>query len=418
MKMLRAKQKVIGMFFVLAVVFLGGIYIGVYERSNSIVSAADGVSTVRIQLDGAVQPSDIDMGQFWQAYKLLNQNFVQVHASSTFPTKEKQIYGAIAGLASSFGDPYTVFFPPSDAKIFQDDIAGSFGGVGMEVDNNADGNLVVVAPLKNSPSEKAGILSGDFVLQIGSTTTDGLSVNDAVKLIRGPKGTAVALTVVHKGDAKPIVISVVRDTINIPIIKSYKRDDGVFVIELYSFSENSADLFRDALRQFVQSGSSKLLFDVRGNPGGYLESAVTMASYFLPVGDVIVTEDFKGKQSNTVHRSAGYNVFARNPNFKMAILADQGSASASEILAGALQQHGVAKIVGTRTFGKGSVQELMDLGGGAELKVTIARWLTPNGSSISDGGLQPDIKADRTVANFKAGIDPQKDTALKYLLGN
>jgi len=406
------------MFFVLAMVFLGGVYVGAYERGHNIVSAAVRASTVQIQLNSAVQPSDIDMGQFWQAYKLLNQNFVMVHASSTFPTKEKQIYGAIAGLASSFGDPYTVFFPPSDAKIFQDDIAGSFGGVGMEVDTNTDGNLVVVAPLKDSPSEKAGVLSGDLILQIGSTTTDGLSVSEAVKIIRGPKGTSVTLTLVHKGDAKPVVISVVRDTINIPIIKSYKRDDGVFVIELYSFSENSADLFRDALRQFVQSGSSKLLFDVRGNPGGYLDAAVTMASYFLPVGDVVVTEDFKGKHADTVNRSAGYNVFAGNPNFKMAILIDQGSASASEILSGALQQHGVAKLVGTRSFGKGSVQELKDLGGGAQLKVTIARWLTPNGSSISDGGLQPDIKADRTVADFKAGNDPQKDAAIKYLLSN
>ncbi|MEI7719918.1 MAG: S41 family peptidase [bacterium] len=419
MKLLQTKQKVIGVLLALVGVFVGGIYVGVYQRAHSVVSAADS-STVNIDLNAnsAVQPSDIDMGQFWQAYNLLNQNFVMVHASSTFPTKEKQMYGAIAGLTNSFGDPYTTFFPPSDAKIFQDDIAGSFGGVGMEVDSNTDGQLVVVSPLKDSPSEKAGVLSGDLIVEIGSTTTDGLSVRDAIKLIRGPKGTPVALTLLRKGIAAPFVISVVRDTINIPIIKSYKRDDGIFVIELYSFSENSADLFRDALRQFIQSGSSKLILDVRGNPGGYLESAVTMASYFLPVGDVVVTEDTKGRNpaADKVNRSAGYNVFAGNRNFKMAVLIDQGSASASEILSGALQQHGVAKLVGTRSFGKGSVQELMDLGGGAQLKITIARWLTPNGSSISDGGLQPDIKVDRTQADFKAGKDPQRDAAVQYLL--
>ena len=421
MKLLRAKRNVIGVLIGFAIVFVGGIYVGVSEYQHNLVSAADG-STVTVGLSGAsdTQPSDIDMGQFWQAYNLLNQHFVVVHASSTFPTKQKQIEGAIAGLAASFGDPYTVFFPPADAQVFQDDIAGSFGGVGMQVDNNADGQLVVVSPLKDTPASRAGILSGDLILQIGSTTSDGMSSDDAVKLIRGPKGTSVVLTLMRKGETKPLVVSVVRDTINIPVIKSYKRDDGVFVIELYSFSQNSADLFRDALRQFVQSGSNKLILDLRGNPGGYLDSAVTMASYFLPVGDVVVTEDTKGKNpsDDKVDRSAGYNVFAGNPNFKMAILVDQGSASAAEILSGALQQHGVAKLVGTRTFGKGSVQELLDLGGGAQLKVTIARWLTPNGSSISDGGLQPDIKADRTADDVKAGTDPQTDAAVKYLLGN
>ena len=396
----------------LCVAFIGGVYAGVAEQKNNIASAA----TV-YAISSATQPSDVDMAQFWKAYQVLNSSFVVTHASSTFPNTQKQVYGAISGLVSSFGDPYTVFFPPSDAQVFQEDIAGSFGGVGMQVDNNVHGQIVVVSPLKNTPAALAGVRSGDIVLQIGTTTTEGLTVDDAIKLIRGPKGTTVTLTLLRTGEAKPLVIPIVRDTINVPIINSYKRDDGIFVIELYSFSENSADLFRAALRQFVQSGSTKLVLDLRGNPGGYLDSAVTMASYFLPVGDVVVTEDYKGKQPNSSHRSLGYNVFAGNKNFSMAILADQGSASASEILAGALQQHGVAKLFGTRTFGKGSVQELIDLGGGAELKVTVARWLTPNGSSISDGGLQPDVKIDRTADDVKANKDPQKDAAVQYLLG-
>lgn len=399
----------------IAVAFGGGIYAGVSEKQHNLAAAAD-TNGVTVTING-IPGAGVDMTQFWAAYKLLNENFVVTHASSSFPSTQKQIYGAIQGLTASFGDPYTSFFPPADAQIFQEDINGSFGGVGMQIDNNAEGALVVVSPLKDTPAARAGIHSGDVLLKIGTTTTDGLSVEDAVKIIRGPKGSTIELTIARAGESKPLVIPVVRDTINIPTIKSYKRDDGVFVIELYSFSQNSADLFRDALRQFVQSGSSKLLFDLRGNPGGYLDSAVAMASYFLPVGDVIVTEDFKGKQENQSHRSVGYNVFQGNPNFKMAILVDQGSASASEILAGALSQHGVAKLVGTRTFGKGSVQQLMDLGNGAELKITIARWLTPNGSSISDGGLQADIKADRTAADVKAGKDPQTDAAVKYLLG-
>jgi carboxyl-terminal processing protease len=164
----------------------------------------------------------------------------------------------------------------------------------------------------------------------------------------------------------------------------------------------------------MQSGSNKLVLDLRGNPGGYLEAAVQMASYFLPVGETVVTEDYKGKQANNVHRSLGYNVF-KDRNLKMVVLINQGSASASEILAGALQQNDVATLVGTRSFGKGSVQQLIELGGGAELKVTIARWLTPNGQSISDGGLHADIEVARTADDIAAGKDPQKDAALEWL---
>lgn len=414
--MRKTQLQAVGILMALAFAFGGGIYAGDTRRQQNVVSAASGTTVFAVH--SATQPQDIDMTQFWEAYHLLNQNFIMAHASSTFPTKEKQIYGAIAGLTESFGDPYTVFLPPSDAQIFQEDISGSFGGVGMQIDHNAKGQLTVVSPLKGTPAAAAGIRSGDLILQIATTTTDGLSVTEAVKLIRGPKGTAVSLVLSRPGETKLLTISVVRDTINIPTINSYQRDDGIFVIELYSFSEQSANLFRDALRQFVESGDTKLLFDVRGNPGGYLEAAVTIASYFLPIGNTVVTEDFKGKQDSIVHRSLGYNIFSGNKNFKMAILVDQGSASASEILAGALQQHSVAKLVGVRTFGKGSVQQLMDLGQGAELKVTIARWLTPNGTSISDGGLQPDISAVRTNADSTAGKDPQTDAAVIYLLNN
>ncbi len=414
--MTKTQWRAFGVLLALVVAFGGGVYAGTVERADT-AAAAGGTVTVAVA-SAPTQPSDVDMTAFWTAYKLLNQNFVQTHASSTFPTTQKQVYGAIAGLTQSFGDPYTVFFPPSDAKIFQDDISGSFGGVGMQIDTNDKGQIVVVSPLKDTPAARAGVLSGDVLLDIGTTTTDGLSTDDAVKLIRGPIGTTVNITVQRVGSSTPIIIPIVRDTINIPVIKDYARPDGIYVIELYSFSQNSADLFRAALRNFVQSGDNRLLLDLRGNPGGYLDAAVDMASYFLPVGDTVVTEDFKGKQANDVHRSVGYNIFQGNPNFKMAILVDQGSASASEILAGALQQHNVAKLVGTRTFGKGSVQELLDLGGGAELKVTIARWLTPNGSSISDGGLHPDILATTTPELAKQKIDPQTDAAVKYLLGN
>lgn len=405
-----------GFLLALSIAFGVGVYTGVSERLNNTASAAQfTIPGTAISLSGNVttsQPKDVDFAKFWQAWNLLQDNFVQTHASNTIPTYQERVYGAIAGLTDSYGDPYTVFMPPAEAKQFNEDIKGAFGGVGMELGERG-GSLTVVAPLKDSPAERAGMHSGDIILAIDGKPSEAMAVESAVKLIRGEVGTTVTLTVKRAGESSPLTIKIVRDTIKIPILNAYKRSDGIFVIELYSFSENSTDLFRGALRQYFESGSTQLLFDLRGNPGGYLEAAVQMASYFLPVGTTVVTEDYKGKQSNVVHRSLGYNVFA-NKKLSMAILVDQGSASASEILAGALSQNGVAKLIGTRTFGKGSVQQLMELGGGAQIKITVARWLTPNGTSISDGGLQPDIKAERTADDYKAGKDPQKDAAITW----
>lgn len=386
-----------------AVSFGAGMFAGLSERVTGMVFA---------QGLGGVQPSGVDFSRFWAAWTLLNKNFIQTHASSSIPSDEEKLYGAIQGLTDAYGDPYTTFFPPAEAKEFAENLNGEFGGVGMEMGNRG-GAITVIAPLKDSPAERAGIRPGDIVVMVDATSTQGLTVDDAVKMIRGPKGTTVKLTLERASTTEPIIVSIVRDTINIPIIEgSYKS--GVYTISLYSFSQNSAELFRQELRKFVESGSHKLVLDLRGNPGGYLEAAVQMASFFLPIGETIVTEDYKGKQTNSIHRSLGYNVFA-GKKLSMVILADQGSASASEILAGALQQHGVAKLVGTRTFGKGSVQQLLELGGGAEIKITVARWLTPNGNSISDGGLTPDISVERTADDFKAGKDPQMDKALEWL---
>lgn len=378
------------------------MYAGISERISGSVFA---------QGLGGVQPASVDFSKFWQAWTLLNRNFVAT-GSSTVPTDQEKLYGAIQGLTESYGDPYTTFLPPAEAKQFAENINGSFGGVGMEM-GNRDGAITVIAPLKGSPAERAGVRPGDVVVMINATSTAGLTVDDAVKLIRGPEGTPVKLTFERASTTEPIVVTIVRETIKIPIIES-RVEGGVYVIELYSFSQNSAELFRQELRKFLLSGNDKLLLDLRGNPGGYLEAAVQMASFFLPVGEVVVTEDYGGKQANSVHRSLGYNVFA-NRELHMAILVNQGSASASEILAGALQQHHVAELFGTRTFGKGSVQQLLELGGGAEIKITVARWVTPDGTSIADGGLAPDTEIERTQEDFTAGRDPQKDAAHAWL---
>lgn len=354
--------------------------------------------------------ADIDTAPFWRAYNILNEKFVAT-ASSTVPTNEEKVLGAIQGLAASYNDPYTVFFPPQEAKQFEDQVRGDFGGVGMEI-GLKDKGLVVVAPLKDTPAERAGLKAGDPILKIDKKYTDGMSVEDAISLIRGPKGTSVTITT--KKDGEPKEITLVRDTINIPVIDTKLRDDGVFVISLYSFSANSAPLFRNALRDFIQSGTDKLVLDLRNNPGGFLEAAVEMASFFLPEGKSIVIEDTGEKTAQHAIKSKGYNVFT--DKLKMVIIINEGSASASEILAGALHDHGIVKLVGEKSFGKGSVQELIDLTPDTSLKVTVARWLTPKGASISLNGIEPDIKVTLTKKDAEKKYDAQLEKAVSVLL--
>lgn len=276
-----------------------------------------------------------------------------------------------------------------------------------------DNILTVIAPIKSSPADKAGIRSGDRILKINDTITVNVSVEEAVKLIRGDKGTSVRLTIGREG-IDPFEVTLVRDVINLPTLDTdYNRQTGIFTIKLYSFSANSSTLFRNALRDFVATGSNKLILDLRGNPGGYLDAAVDMASWFLPAGKVVVREDYGSKQEEVAEKSKGYNIFS--DDLKMVILIDNGSASASEILAGALSEYGKATLVGTRSFGKGSVQEFLKLDDNTALKITIARWLTPNGVSISDGGLTPSVEVKLTAEDVKAGNDLQMKKAIELL---
>lgn len=359
------------------------------------------------------ETGNIDMETFIKTYDILNMKFIPTTASSTIPTNDEKIYGAIEGLTASYGDPYTVFFPPKESAEFAEEVRGDFSGIGLEIAIK-DEMLTAVSPLKNSPAEQAGIKPGDVIVKIDNKFTTGISVEEAVSRIRGPKGTTVVLTIRENGSAHEV--SIKRDIINIPVLDTKLRDDGVFVISLYNFSANSPEYFRNALREFVLSGSDKLILDLRNNPGGYLESSVDMASWFLPVGKTVVIEDEGINADQKALRSKGYDIF--NSNLKMTILINEGSASASEILAGALNEHGIANLVGEKSFGKGSVQELIEITPETSLKVTIARWLTPNGHSISENGLEPDVKVEFTKADIKNKYDRQLETAAKILLAN
>ncbi|MGB2580382.1 MAG: S41 family peptidase [Minisyncoccia bacterium] len=352
----------------------------------------------------------LDLNPLWKTLDVLENRFVATSASSSIPSNETKVWGAIEGLTAAYGDPYTVFFPPKETTAFEEEVRGSFEGVGMEIALK-DKVITVVAPLKGTPAERAGIQPGDQILKIDKLYTGGMTVEEAVQHIRGPRGSTVMLVIKRNGGVEDI--NVTRDIINIPTIDTELRDDGVFVISLYNFSANSANLFRGALREFIESGSDKLVLDLRSNPGGYLEAAVDMASFFLPIGKTVVIEDGGIRSKQKSEKSRGYDVFTEN--LKMVILINEGSASASEILAGALHEHKIAKLVGEKSFGKGSVQELIEITPETSLKVTIAKWLTPKGLSISENGLEPDVKVEITKNDIEKKLDPQMDKAVAIL---
>ncbi|HVM73430.1 MAG TPA: S41 family peptidase [Candidatus Paceibacterota bacterium] len=398
-------------FFVLIVGFGCGFLISAH--------AAD--QTVNLS-NSTSEPSNVDYSPVWKAWNILNQNFVPDAVATSTPLAtttagvyQDEVWGMISGMADSLNDPYTFFLPPQQNTDFSSSMSGSFGGIGMQIDVK-NGVLTVVSPLKGTPAEAAGIKSGDQVLTINGTPTTGMDVSTAVDDIRGPSGTTVTLSIMRSGWSAPQTFTITRAIINVPIVTSTTQPGGIYVITVTQFTSNAPELFRDALRTFVQSTDNKLILDLRGNPGGYLDAAVNMASWFLPSGDVIVTEDYDGHQANVVHRSFGYNIF--NNNLKMVVLVDQGSASASEIFADALRYYGVAKLVGTNTFGKGVVQELFPITDTTSLKVTVARWLGPDGLQIPHTGIIPDVMATTSDAAIAAGDDPQMQAAIKVLNGN
>lgn len=374
-----------------ASVFYGGYTLGASDYNWQ--------SIVAKNVESTEVPQDIqnaDFAPLWKAWALLDQKIAPFKSTETdVVTNQQKVWGAIQGLAASYNDPYTVFFPPEEAKAFSENVKGEFGGVGMEVVVK-DNLITVVAPLKGTPAEKAGIRPNDRIIKIDETSALDISLNKAVSLMHGEPGTAVKLTIAREGESKELEFNIIRAIIEVPTIKTELKD-GVFVITLFSFSENSAPKFRDALVEFGtlydRNVTKKLIIDLRNNPGGYLESAVDITSFFLPEGTEIVREVGNKSYKEKIYRSKGFDVFKND--LKLAVLINGGSASASEIVASALQDHKKAIVVGEKSFGKGSVQELIPITKDTSLKVTIARWLTPKGNSISDGGITPDIIVEK-----------------------
>jgi carboxyl-terminal processing protease len=387
----------------LALVFCTGVYSGRYVFPVEKAQAQDvnySMGTIKLEL-----PKEMQLYQ--DVKKILDEKFIKAGEIK----EQDKTYGSIQGLINSYKDPYTAFFPPVQAKEFKAVVSGSFSGVGMEV-GLKEGIITVISPLKKSPAEKAGMKPDDKILKINGTSTEGMATEVAVSLIRGEKGTPVTLNIYRKSEDKTKDITIIRDTIEVPVVETEVYKDA-FLISIASFSEKSPEKFQAALLKFAESKKKNLIIDLRNNPGGYLEASVVMSSFFFPSDKVIVSENFSRTGVKNAHNSKGYNAIASD--VKIVILVNKGSASASEIMAGAFQDYGRAKIVGDQSFGKGSVQEYIELPGGESIKVTVAAWLTPLGHTISEKGITPDINVGLKEARVKGQIDNQMEYALKVL---
>lgn len=397
----------------LALVLAFGSFASGMQIDNLLIKDTQAASIFSFLTPPTTTAAESDLTQFWQVWHLLEEKYIAASSTSSV-TPEDRINGAIKGMVSAYGDPYTVFLPPVESAAFAEDISGNFSGIGMEV-GLRDNVVTVISPLPGTPAERAGLIAGDKVLKIDGKSTEGMQVDEAVRLIRGEKGTSVVLSMYREGDLEFREITVMRDTIDIPTVKTEKVGD-VFIIRLFSFNAIAEMKMQEALREYTESGATSMILDLRGNPGGYLQSAVSIASYFLPTGKVVVREHYGENDEEKLYRSQGRTLRSFAPE-KVVVLIDGGSASASEILAGALREHGIATLMGADSFGKGSVQELVPLANGSSVKITVARWLTPEGISISDGGLKPDIKISRTPQQRIDDVDPQEEAALKFIKG-
>jgi carboxyl-terminal processing protease len=347
-----------------------------------------------------------DFSVFWEAWQKLRDN----HVKGREATDQSFIYGAIAGITNSLKDPNTVFFPPEDSKKFEEDVIGEFGGIGAEIGIRND-QLVVVAPLEGSPAEKAGIKAGDKILAIDGENTAGLGVDEAVKKIRGEINTKVILTILRNGEVKSQDVTIIRQKIEVPTLKLDVLENNIAHIKLFSFNKNAPFLFYRSALTILLGKANGIILDLRNNPGGFLEVAVNLAGWFLEKGQVVVTEKFRSGDE-IVFRADGT---AALKNIPLVILINKGSASASEILAGALRDHYGTKLIGEKSFGKGTVQELFALKDDSKLKITVANWLLPKGQTIEDNGLIPDVEVKLTEEDINKNKDPQLEKALEIL---
>jgi carboxyl-terminal processing protease len=370
----------------------------------------------------------IDFALFWQTWDLISEKYID----KTQLDPQKLYYGAIQGMVAAIGDPYTVFLPPQAQKSTKEQLSGEFDGVGMQLGYSKDKRLVVIAPLKDTPADKAGVKAGDLILKIDDKDANSMSLPDAVNLIRGNKGSSVKISLLSEGSDKPRDIVLVRDTITVKSVaienkttksspsttqanggtttpgddntKTTKSGKSVAYIRLTSFGEKTKDEWDQAVSEALSKAPQGIIVDVRNNPGGFLDDAVYIASEFLDGGTIVIQQDYLGHK--VVQNTVKSGKLLKLP---LIVLINKGSASASEILAGAMQDRKRGQLVGEQSFGKGTIQSAEDLPQGTGIHITTAKWLTPNERWIHNIGLTPDIKVEM-------GTDPSVDTQLNKAL--
>lgn len=398
-------------FFIMLLLLSGSFFLGFNQGKKSEISEAE----ISVPLDQAIIENrfpdpgkNIDFSLFWRVWDLLKEK----HIDKDKLNAQELVYGAISGMLRSTGDPYSSFFDPKESQSFTEGLEGSFEGIGAEL-GIKDETLTIIAPLKGSPSQKAGLMAGDKILKINGKVSADFTIDEAVKVIRGKKGTGVVLTILHNGGQETEDITVIRDTIEIKSVELEMKENNIAHLRINRFGENTTKEFNAAVSSMIENGTKGIILDLRSNPGGLLDKAVDIADRMIPKGKIIVTEeDSAGKREN-IYTSGG----DRLSNISTVVLIDGGSASASEILAGALKDNQGVMLIGKKSFGKGSVQELIELNGGSSVKITIAKWLTPKGEYIMEKGIIPDVEVDYTREDLENKEDPQLDKAIEIIKG-
>jgi len=381
----------------LAIFFIGLIFGVLASRGIGLIVASSSVQDP-VGVNDSL-PSNLDYTEVENVYDSLRTNY-------DGDLKLQDIYDSLKiGLSQATGDPYTTYFTVDENEEFNGEVNGTFSGIGAEL--LSENNVIIIAtPLSGFPAEKAGLKSRDIILKIDDLDATSLTVSEAVKQIRGDKGTTVKLDIL-RGDEQ-LEFSIVRSTITIPSV-NFKVENDIGYMQITRFGEDTYELARTAADKFVAVKVKGIIVDVRNNPGGYLDQSVKVSSLWILKGKTVV-EERRGNVTERVDRSLGGNILS---GYKTVVLINGGSASASEILAGALKDHGEATLIGEKTFGKGSVQQVNEFPGGSALKVTVAKWYTPNGKNINKEGIRPDAEVKITAEQATAGIDSQKKAAIE-----
>jgi carboxyl-terminal processing protease len=375
-----------------------------YGKKSGFSYSLPSSNIIATQSSNQAAQKGLDFNLFWTVWDKLKENYYD----KTKLDAKNMYYGAVSGMVAAIGDPYTVFLTPKQNQDTKEELSGTFDGIGAQL-GYKEKKIVVIAPLKDTPAEKAGILAGDWILKIDTKDTSSLTLPEAVSLIRGKKGTKVKLTILHENKDKPEELEIVRDSILVKSV-TVEYKNNIAVLKLSQFGDNSTLEWDRAVNEIVAKGSDikGVVLDLRNNPGGYLTGSVYIASEFLRNGDVVIQEDGNGLKHNYAVNRKGKIL-----DKPLVVIVNKGSASASEIVAGALQDRSRAKLVGEMSFGKGTIQDAQDLDDGAGLHVTVAKWLTPKGKWINGTGLAVDYKVEMDENNQTK--DPQLEKAIELL---